>query len=203
MSHVHVTKCKMDSGRKSGYYTTILTGKEDCCQCTCSLSTAKHFVTSLSQWCMQESLFASVSVRSCSDLCILRSNAKWLLALVRKEFTNCFPVLTLHRLLSFFFATQKGGWYPAFYLLSISHLVTWGIDVNYIRSIIPYPRSATAVSKSWNISGRVMASVLATLPSAGRSTIPGLRSEREDTTELEYTDTLVEHLNTHLNIYWM
>ena len=74
--------------------------------------------------------------------------------------------------------------------------------VNYVRSIIPYPRSATAVSKSWNISGRVMASVLATLPSAGRSTIPGLRSEREDTTELENTDTLVEHsLNVATCIY--
>lgn len=107
MPHVHVTKCKMDSGRKSSYYTTILTGKEDCCQCTCSLSRAKHFVTSLSQWCMQESLFASVSIRSCSDLCILRRNAKWLLALVRKEFANCFPVLPLQRLLSFF-CNSKG-----------------------------------------------------------------------------------------------
>lgn len=40
---------------------------------------------------------------------------------------------------------------------------------------LTYPRSATAVSKSWNISGSVMASVLTTPPSLGRSTIPGLR----------------------------
>ena len=38
----------------------------------------------------------------------------------------------------------------------------------------PHPISATAVSKSWKISGRVMASELATAPSAGRSTTPGL-----------------------------
>ena len=43
--------------------------------------------------------------------------------------------------------------------------------------LFTYPKSATAVSKSWKISGRVMASVFATAPSAGKSTMPGLRGE--------------------------
>ena len=29
MSSPHVTKCEMDSGRKSGYYAAILSGKND------------------------------------------------------------------------------------------------------------------------------------------------------------------------------
>ena len=58
----HVTKCKTDSGRKSGYYTAILSGKED--RSLWSLSIVKHFARSLRQRGMQVSLFASMSVRS-------------------------------------------------------------------------------------------------------------------------------------------
>ena len=43
----HVTERKTDSGRKSGYYTAILSGKEDCGPL--SVSTANHSVSSLDQ----------------------------------------------------------------------------------------------------------------------------------------------------------
>ena len=56
----------MESGRKSGYYAAILSGKED--RDLWSLNTAKHFVSLLCQQGMQVNLFASVSVRSCWDL---------------------------------------------------------------------------------------------------------------------------------------
>ena len=59
----HVTKREMDSGRKSGYYAAILSGKED--RSIWHLSTAKHFARSQRQRGVQASLFASVSVRSC------------------------------------------------------------------------------------------------------------------------------------------
>ena len=59
----HVTKRKTNSGRKSGYYAAILSGKEECG--IWRLSTAKHFGSLLRQRGMQVSLIASVSVRSC------------------------------------------------------------------------------------------------------------------------------------------
>ena len=62
----NATKHKTDSGRKSGYYTAILSGKED--RGIWHLSTTKHFVSSQRQRGMQVSLFASMSVRSCWDL---------------------------------------------------------------------------------------------------------------------------------------
>ena len=58
-----VTKRKTDSGRISGYYTAILSGKED--RHLWSVSAAKQFVSSLHQRGLQVSLFASVSIRSC------------------------------------------------------------------------------------------------------------------------------------------
>ena len=58
----NVTKHKMDSGWKSGYYTAILSGKED--RSLWRLSTAKHFAGSLRQLGMQVSLFTSMSIRS-------------------------------------------------------------------------------------------------------------------------------------------
>ena len=54
----------MDSERKSGYYVTILSGKKD--HSLWSVSTAKHFASSLCQRSMQVSLFVSVSIRSCA-----------------------------------------------------------------------------------------------------------------------------------------
>ena len=59
----YVTKRKTNSGRKSGYYAAILSGKEE--RGIWRLSTAKHFGSLLRQRGMQVSLFASVSVRSC------------------------------------------------------------------------------------------------------------------------------------------
>ena len=50
--------------KKSGYCTTILRGKED--RGLWSISTVKHFASSLHQWGIQVSLFASV-LRSCWD----------------------------------------------------------------------------------------------------------------------------------------
>ena len=58
----HVTKRETDSGRKSGYYAAILSGKED--RGKGRLSTAKRFASSLRQRGMQVSLFASMSIRS-------------------------------------------------------------------------------------------------------------------------------------------
>ena len=58
-----------------------------------SISTAKQFASSLRQRGLQVSLFTSDSVET---LCILGSNVKLFLALVRKELTNCSPVLMLH-----------------------------------------------------------------------------------------------------------
>jgi len=58
----HVTKRKMDSGRKSGYYAAILSHG------LWSVSTAKQFASSLRQRGLQVSLFAWVSIRSCWDL---------------------------------------------------------------------------------------------------------------------------------------
>ena len=62
----NITKHKMDSGRKSGYYTAILSGKED--HGLWRLCTAKHFAGSLRQRGMQVSLFASMTIRSSWDL---------------------------------------------------------------------------------------------------------------------------------------
>ena len=50
----HVTKHITDSGQKSGYYAAILSGKED--RILWSVSTAKHFASSLRQRGMQVSL---------------------------------------------------------------------------------------------------------------------------------------------------
>ena len=58
----HVIKRETDSGRKSGYYAAILSGKED--HGIWRLSTAEHFASSQRQQGVQVSLFASVSVRS-------------------------------------------------------------------------------------------------------------------------------------------
>ena len=52
----HITKHKTDSGRKPGYYATILSGKED--HSLWRISTVKHFVSSLRQQGMQVILFA-------------------------------------------------------------------------------------------------------------------------------------------------
>ena len=62
----NVTKCETDSGQKSGYYVAILSGKED--HGLWSLSTAKHFASSLRQRGMQVNLSALMSVRSYWDL---------------------------------------------------------------------------------------------------------------------------------------
>ena len=88
----HVTKSKTDSGKKPSYYATIFSGKDD--RGLWSVSTAKHFVSSLHQKGRQVSLFASVSVRTRWDLvCILGRNVKPFLVLVRKQHTNCSAVL--------------------------------------------------------------------------------------------------------------
>ena len=60
----HITKHKTDTGQKSGYYATIFSGKED--HGLCSISTVKHFASSLRQQGMQVILFASVSVKFCA-----------------------------------------------------------------------------------------------------------------------------------------
>ena len=73
----------MNSGQKSGYYTAILSGKKD--HSLQSVTIAKQFVSSLSQWHMQVSLFASVSFRSCWNIDILDGNVKLLLTLTRKS----------------------------------------------------------------------------------------------------------------------
>ena len=52
----HVTKCKTDSGWKSRYYATILSGKKD--RGLWTLSTTKCFVSLLRHRGIQESLFA-------------------------------------------------------------------------------------------------------------------------------------------------
>ena len=54
---LHVTKRETNSGRKSGYYAAILSGKEDCG--IWRLSTTKHFASSQYQRGVQVSLFAS------------------------------------------------------------------------------------------------------------------------------------------------
>ena len=56
----HVTKRKMDSGRKPA---AILVARKTAVRSLWSVSTAKHFASSLRQRGMQVSLFASVSVR--------------------------------------------------------------------------------------------------------------------------------------------
>ena len=122
----------MDSGQKSGYYAAILSGRED--RGLWSVSTAKQFASSLCQRGLQVSLFASVSIDLVETLCILGRNVKLFLALVRKELTNCSPVLTLHRQLSFL-PLKMAAKYPDFCPLFVSTLVTWGSDVNCIRSI--------------------------------------------------------------------
>ena len=59
---------------------TILTGEED--SNLWSVSTAKHFMSSLRHWRMQVSLFVSVNIKPVETLCIIGINVKSLLALL-------------------------------------------------------------------------------------------------------------------------